>query len=262
MTDLKFEVSTFYQNDDTNLSHKYSTYDFYKNHTMTNTYTVISDITLVQHVDFIRSTLLFVEDVEDYILSFSEIPMVKANWVKNTDNFKYLINTIRTNYDNLTIAYYLLENDYGIDLKFFNTYGKSKFYKVGVGNTMSTLDSVNCSFGFGISLVSLTNPDIFIGKFRTYVKDYVESLNDVTNIGQSIYIMNLIASIKEEFSEIAYIEYYGMNSYSYEVQKIEALTEAQLPPQELTTFIPEFINISSYNNGNETYPSVDVTILT
>ena len=61
MRDLKFEIHTFYQNDDTNLSHIYSDYDFYTTHTMTNTYTVTDNVALVQQVDFIRSTLLFVE---------------------------------------------------------------------------------------------------------------------------------------------------------------------------------------------------------
>ena len=261
---LKFKVNVFYQNDDVNIAHIYSSYNYFTNHTMTNGYTLMDNVALIQRIDFVRSVLTFVEGEipGDYSLSFSELPMVKANWVKEPNNFKYLVNTIKTNYDNLTSAYYLLENDYGIELKFFNTYGKSRFYKVGVANTTTILDSVNCSFSFGISLLTLTSPDVFIGKFRTYVKEYIESLNDVSSMGQSIYIMNLIASIKENFPEIAYLEYYGMNSYGYEIQKIEAIGDSELTPAELISFIPEFINIYSYNDGTEIYPKIDVTILT
>jgi hypothetical protein len=261
--ELKLKINVFYRNDDVNIAHGYSSYVYFANHTMTNTYTAIDGIALVQRVEYVRSILTFIEGPEagDYSMSFSEIPMVKANWLKNYDNFKYLINNIKTNYTNLTSAYYLLENDYGIELKFFNTYGKSRFYKVGIGNTTSILDSVNCSFSFGISLLTLTSPDVFIGKFRTYVKEYIESLNDVSSRGHSIYIMNLIASIKEEFQEIVYLEYYGLNSYGYTVQKIEAIADTELSAGEMISFIPEFINIYSYTDQNQSFPKIDVFIL-
>ena len=196
-----------------------------------------------------------------YGINIKEFPMVKANWCKNYDNITYLINTIKENYNNLISLYYSLENNFGIDLKFINTYGKSKFFKVGIRDDIYKLDNINCSFKFGANISSLSSTELFIEKFKSYVKEYIESFNTLNTDGQSIYIMNLVSSLKNDFPEINYLEYYGMNNYGYEVQKIEAISTNELSDIEKQTFIPEFINIYTLvENGVDT-PQIIVEIL-
>lgn len=271
MSKLDMDVHVFYNNDGTNLTHQYSTFDYVSTYTLTNTYTNaetenVDKIALIQQIDFIRSTMKFTEitgSTTDYNITISEVPVAQAAWCKAYSNFEYLLNTIYKNYLNLYETYFLLENNFGIDLKFYNTYGKSKFFKVGIRDDVEILDNINCAFSFGIYLTTLSSTDIFIEKFRTYIKEYVESTNYVNSSGQSIYILNMIADAKKEFPEIGYIEYYGFNSYNYKAQKIEGLTNSQISDSELRNYIPEFINIrSTYDAATSTYvPKIDVAIL-
>lgn len=70
--------------------------------------------------------------------------------------------------------------------------------------------------------------------------------------------MNMISEIKSNFSEIAYLEYYGFNSYNYKAQKVLGpdLTDFK------DAFIPEFLNLDTVIDSNgESYPNITIDIL-
>lgn len=276
---LTCSVSVFYKYTATNLPHKYSNFDYLHQHTMTNTYQDNDEngfnmITLVQ---FVRSSLDFEkpEDKEIVIdplaeesfprsvtIVLREVPLVKANWVKQEDNYSYLINKIENNYDILKEMFYSLENNFTFDMKFYNTYGKSKFFKVGILNKYKPLTRVNCTFRFGIRLSSLTNQEMFLEKFRPFVKNQIESINSGASwLQQSIYILSLTSVIKQEFSEIGHLEYYGFNEYDESVQKIEPVPQSDMTDELLANYVPEFINIPGVIEAGETVPAIEVTFL-
>lgn len=274
-TNLQLEVVIFYNNDENNYSHKYSNFDYFKQHTMTNIYVDNSDegVSLLEHIDFIKSSLDFIEnddledssvlsdeDADEYLISIKEIPMVKATWIRSTKNFNYLINALILDYNKLKDIYSSLENEYTIDLKFYNTYGKSKFFRVGFRNQWSPLKSVNCSFKFGVYLTLMATHSTFLNDFRDYVKGAIESINSTAS-NQSIYILNLTHDIKNKFTEVGYVEYYGFDNYGCDVQKIEPIPTSELDAELLTSYVPEFINICSHIENGENIPNVDVEFL-
>ena len=261
---LTAEVSVFYMDDNANYSHKYSKYDYFKKHTMTNTYidATNSDLALINQIDYIRSTLVYNEDPENdsFILTIKEIPLAKANWVKKTSNYNYLTDAIVSNYKKIRDIVNQLENEYKVDMKFYNTYGKSIFFKAGIRDEWSPLKHVNCYIKFGVHLSSLTTKTTFLTQFRNYVKEKIELINS-TGTSQSIYIMNIIHDIISNFSEIGYVEYYGFDEYSYDVQKIEPVSTAEMSDEMLKNYIPEFINISTIVENGENVPQIEVTFL-
>ena len=284
---LKFNVSVFYKNNTSNLTHKYANFDYFHSHTLTNTYKENSEdgISLIQFIQYIRSTLTFSqpdpdeeagetetdvtlpdeeseEDLdESLIIAIKEMPLTKANWLKSEDNFSYMINSMSENYELLQEMFYDLENNYGFDLKFYNTYGKSKFFKVGLRDSWSALSRVNCSFNFGVYLSAVTSESTFLEKFRAYIKDLVESINSMNQAQQSIYIFSMINQIQKAFPEIGYMEYYGFNDFNESVQKIEPIGKSEMSDEMLTSYIPEFINIASHISNGEIIPNIDVTFL-
>lgn len=265
MTDLQPAISIFYKNTDTNPTHDYSNFIYYKNYTMTNTYEVDTAdlLTLIKPIDFIRTTMIYTEgEVPSTIyMTLKEVPLAKANWTKDSTNFNYLTQSIYSNYEKLMAAYKLLEHGFGIDMKFFNTYGKSKFYKVGNSTASSILNFINCSFKFGINISTLTSQDVFLDKFRSYVKEYIETINSVEGNGLPIYILNMTTDIKNNFPEIGYMEYYGFNTYGYDAQKIEPLAKSELTAAEQIAYIPEFINIYSSKINGVVIPKIEVKFL-
>lgn len=271
-SNLRTEISVFYQNDDANYPHKYSEFSYFRKHTLTNTYVDSTEdsLSLIQQIDFIKSTLTFSEsgengdndedNEEEYIITLKEVPLTKANWVKSSNNFNYLTTEITNIYNQLKEIYFTLENNFNIDLKFYNTYGKSKFFRVGIRSSWSPLTNVNCSFKFGVYLSSVVNKASFITQFRAFVKDAIESING-TETSQSIYILNLIHDIKDNFPEIGYLEYYGFDNYEYDVQKIEPIPVSEMDNELLSNYIPEFINICTYIENGKNVPNIEIDFL-
>lgn len=272
MNKVYIDMHAFYKNDEINYSHKYSDYMYFKGYTLVNTYSQNNNdasemISFIQQIDFIRSIMTYSpisspEHPNDFMINISEMPVSRASWTKNPDNYNYLIKNIYQTYEILYDTYFLLENNFGICLAFFNTYGKSRFYRVGIKDDLEILDNVNCRFRFGVFLTSLNSPDAFLAKFRTFVKEEIETVNyQISNDAKSIYIMNLISKITAEFPEIGYTEYYGFNSYDYSAQKIDNIDDSDMTMTEIQTYIPEFINISTIQDGNTVRPDIDVLLL-
>lgn len=263
MNGLSAELNAFYRNDDTNKTHKYSEFLYMKGYTLTNTYVTSPDATLdfIKEISFIRSVLDYTEgdSAENYNLSLDEVPVLQANWVKEAGNYTYFVNKIFAIYDKMQLAYRALENNFSIDMKFYNTYGRSKFYQVGISSDIVRLNNVNCNFRFGVYLTTSANIENFASKFRAYIKTYIESIANATTAGQNIYILNMIADVQKEFPEIGYMEYYGFNIYDHMAQKIIAPDFNEYQDK----YIPEFINIKNAVAPNGTiYPDIEVVILT
>ena len=263
MKDFIIEVCVLYNNDGQNMPHKYSTYKGLNEYTYTNSYTTTSDSLgyFVEDLQFIRSDIDYLpgSSENDWKITISEVPMVKATWAIDHTRFVKFIDQYKSLDSIMQDIHYSLENNFSIDTKFYNTYGKAKFYTVGnTSDYMTNLDNVKISMRFGIKLNVQYNQDTFIPKFRAYVKDYIENSDNIGNAAQDIFILNLIADAKSYFSEIAYIEYYGFNIYDHMAQKIVGPSLDEY----VDDFIPEFININTaYTVDGVAYPDINVTIL-
>lgn len=277
--DCKFRISIFLQYDDRFAMSNDTHISYLAEHTLTNVYETDPNnlVSFLEPMNFIRSTLTSSPAVNDisgdsFMMRLKEIPVVRSSWLKNINNINYLVMMIKKNYSFIESTYDLLENNYTIDMKFCNTYGKSKYYRIGIRDDMHIMDRVNISIKFGIQIDLLSDVTTFKDNFNRFVKNYVESFNDVTNRGNSIQLMDLVTAINNEFDEIVRIEYYGIDDETAaSSQNIEAFTNEEIEKSVTTSngmtsmgyldYVPEFINIYiTYENG-ELIPQIDITFL-
>lgn len=197
-------------------------------------------------------------DERDYGIYITECPMLSYDWAIKDENYRDFVKRIRQAHSKLDGAYRNLENNFSIDMKFYNTYGKSRFYKVGLDDIYANLDDVSCRFRFGIRTTTLTNKEEFIDNVRKFIKNYVEDLDNVTNVAQDIFILNLTAAIRANFTEIDYIVYLGFNEFNHKAQKIIGPDDQEYQER----YIPEFINIRiAYNSDGIPYPDIEINLL-
>ena len=286
-----FSIYTFIRYEDSNVP-KYSNYLYVKNDadttsgqwTFTNKYTVTTEATgfaLIRPIQYIRSTAVaymsnepgYVIDPNDpeeienrkhckYVIKSS--PIVSSEWVKTISNSQYLNTIVRKNYNIINLIYNYLEENFAIDMKFYNSYGRSRFYRVGNKNEpdlMKDLDRVNITLRIGINADTLSSIDLLKERLNEFIRNYIESLNDIQAQGRPIYLMNLMAEIKQNFEEIGYLEFYGFNDYSSDVQKIESSFDDEIPKLSYNEYVPEFINIDENGDGSILVPSIQYTIL-
>lgn len=263
MKDFVIETCVLYNNDGQNMSHKYSSFSGLNQYTYTNSYTINSEnlAYFVEDLQFIRSTIDYYPGNadNDWKIVITEVPMIQATWAINGDHFTTFIEQYKNLDTTMQDIYYDLENNFSIDTKFYNTYGKARFYSVGNSiDSMQNLDNVMISMKFGIKMNVQANQETFVPNFREFVKEYIENSDTIGTSSQDIFIFNLISDAKANFSEISYIEYYGFNIYDHMAQKIIG------PDLDdyVEDYIPEFVNVKTATSvdGIE-YPDIRVTIL-
>jgi hypothetical protein len=275
-----FNVSTFVRYDDI-FGNTVNGYTYLKNHTFTNLYSNsgLNNLNLLKKFDFIRSTVIESPDSANAIgsllhphrLTIKEIPLVRANWIKKSYNFSLLIKSLNENHDFIEQTYDLLENNYTIDMKFFNTYGKAKYYDIGIGDPeldssdqMLQLNTVNISLRFGVRISSLVDRSIFESRFIDFVRNYIERLNDLDHDGESINLLDMVTDINNEFGEIERLEYYGIDDLdASRAQIITSWSADEIKQLGYKEYIPEFINVyMKYNLGTDKYePAIEITYL-
>ncbi len=178
-----------------------------------------------------------------YNINVSSSPVIGAKtMVNNTlaDNFlEYL--TLQYNYIQSILN--LITNNFSVDMKFYNTYGKSKNFRVGdEGNEL--LDRVNISIFFKVSPEFGADQEELVRDLKIYIKNYIEGINKAgTN---TIYISNLIQGIENDFPDVKYLKFVQINDYDSSVQVIENFTTEldNLSKEDRINYVPEYLTIS------------------
>lgn len=248
MVDLDISLYSFFKYDDMVIDHKFSYMEELKEYTLTNSYTTYEDkITLVEPLNVLRSNMKYTRLNEaKYFTLIKDVPLINAEEIKdNDDKFMYLIKQLTNQYSHMASIIYDKTNNYSVDMKFFNTYGRSNNFTVD--GTEELLNSVNCDIHFKVSLFNSYSAAETIEEMKIFIKDYFEEVND--NGMNGIYISNLIQSLENEFDDIKYIKFISINGYNTFVQCVENSKSDidSLSKDDRIAYIPEFLNIDIHN---------------
>jgi hypothetical protein len=247
----KLNINAFFKYDGLKVAHKYDMIDSYYDYTLTNTYTTDPNpVNLMTPIDIMRTQVKYIpykrDDgagnmVDDFFMRLSYSPLVGASTLKDGDKFAYFLNLMYSQYNYLLGAIDKITNNYGLDLKFYNTFGKSKNFVVGENN--ERLDRVNIKIHFKIAPNIGVIEEILIRDLKIFIKEYIEGIN---NKGyNAIYISNLISAIQTNFSDVKYLKFVNINNYDSSVQVIENLgfDLNALPTDERRNYVPEYLTL-------------------
>ena len=146
-------------------------------------------------------------------------------------------------------------------MKFYNTYGKSKFYWIGNKEHMEILDSVNITMQFGVGIIFPASVEAFRDNFKSFMRDRIEATDEMVGNGINLYLLNLVSAAKANFEEIGFLVYYGLNDYDYFAQTLTCMSDDEIlkvvPPD---SFVPEFLNIVREEVDNVMMPKITLTV--
>ena len=139
----------------------------------------------------------------------------------------------------------VLEDSFGIDIKFFNTYGPSKIFYV---DKDVMLNRCNLSLKFRLKFIHSTDT-INIASIKNDIRTYIEDTGQINDI----HIPNITNYISEKYKDLlVYFEFLDFNGYGPGVQHIYRLDES------LVGKIPEFLNVNTTNTEDN---SLDISIV-
>lgn len=178
----------------------------------------------------------------DFTYIIHKMPVVRYTYLNTEERITNLFHQIDMRKRYIQNVLLLLEDSFGIDYKFFNTYGKSLMYNI---NNEENIDRINLSLKFEIKF-KLVSDQVVLDQITNSIKEYIEDLNTITDL----HIPNLITYITNIYREqLVYIKFIRLNNYDSLYQSIyknpiftdDYFTETQT--------VPEFINVNTLPNG-------------
>lgn len=255
-----------------------------ENYIITNVYDTSNDtITLLKPLNYVRSSLIFkdftaVDANGHYINNIMDVfmyslPFIRWNiYLQDTDDegnrLSYFMNTFLRQYDNLTeIVNTKLRNETAIDIKLYNTYGRSKNFTIGERTTVtvgdetteldsvSLLDTVNLSLSFDIWFIPGTYTIDAVPAVKKFIKNEIETIN--SSGLNNLYISNLMRKIELKFSYVDHIRFNNINGYDTRYQAVKEIQDLdELTVSERRMYVPEFLVVDTDDiTINEFYSS-------
>ena len=248
--------------------HSFSAVPGFEDATMTNSYQATENMAFVIPVPEIISTLRYVDlGAGNYSFELYSVPMVKANSMKTTEDFNNFLSSFRSMYGYIQDAVNQLTNNFEIDLKFFNTYGPSRhfyYYTNDPNDTGTLMNRVNISIHFGIKVSINTGIENLVQELKDYIKTYIESSEVSLISAPSLYISNLITDIINNFQNITYVTFNGVDNYDENVQRFESeVNDINVLEGSFSTadVIPEYLNIDFIQEKSIKTPQIIIDLL-
>ena len=226
-------------------------------YTVCNMYTLNGGLRLYENYSEIISSQVTDITVEDIYTTYSgfhvmRVPCIRKSYTTIESNLANFVDNINYKKAYIDNALYILEDNFLIDFKFFNTYGPSRTYTLDRAGT-ELIDRVNLTLEFELKLLqnSDKNTKSYILKD---IKDMIEDLNDIS----SLHIPNLITDITTKYREsIEYLEFKGFNGYGPGVQHIYRQDFNVLTGTQDVNMVPEFLTV---HTDLDMTPDVKITL--
>ncbi len=246
MTNLKVNIYTFFEYNEGNKHHTFTHLPGYENTTLTNKYTTEDHrVELVTPLNMLKSNMIWDKDEKDetYMI-IRDVPVMKyIEKITESDieEFDRFIQLLTSQYDYMREILSKKTNNYSVDMKFYNTYGRSNNFVIG--DDQERLNIVNCVLHLKVYPTVRSEGARLVRDMKMFIKEYFESIN--RDINEGIFISNLIQQLENTFPQIRYLKFESLNGYPTEIQSIENVTVdvGQLSKEERIDFIPEYLNI-------------------
>ena len=246
MTNLKVNIYTLFEYESGNTNHAYTHIKGLENTTLTNKYTTEEKrVELITPLNMLKSHMSWEKDEYDspYIL-IRDVPVIQ--WKEKIDDedieeFNRFLSILSSQYDYMNEIMSKKTNNYSVDMKFYNTYGRSNNFVIG--EEQELLNHVNATIELKVCPYVKSEGAELVQNMKMFIKEYFENINKEKNEG--IFISNLIQELENKFSGIRYLKFLSINGYSNDCQSIEnvAVDVTNLNKEDRITFVPEYLNI-------------------
>lgn len=234
-------------------NHFVSTNPEFAGFVIVNKYTTSTEpVTFIKPLNIMRSHIMFSSKLDEngdptgvFDIELTDIPLLKSTVPQDIERFNLFVTVIDEQYDYLYKSLEVLHNIFHLDLKFYNTHGRSKNFVVG--DTEDLIDSTDVRISFDITVEPETDLISFTTEVKQFIKDYIEQINHEGY--NNVYVSNLIRALENNFSRIDHLKFIGINDYDSDIQSIKCkvtdLTE--LTKEERRKYVPEML-VANFEN--------------
>lgn len=216
--------------------------------TLSNIYSIENGLDFFYNYSHIISSNISVNKNADTTLSYkvTKMPVIRYNYINDEEKIQTFIDELEKHRIYIEDCLNVLEDSFGIDFKFYNTYGPSDLFYV---DDLVKLDRTNLTLTFKVKFSTITDKYIKEYIIRD-IKDYIENIEDGI---LDLHMPNIITEITTKYrDQLVYFEFVDFDNYGAEYQHIYR------PDTNLIGKIPEFLNINIKNNGD---PDINLIVM-
>ena len=188
MSDAVITIRTYYKTDSVStLAESTNEPADLSGYTFTNKFSTISEpVTFIYPISNMRSRVKYMANGDGYIdtdgilkdgtysIAISSVPFISYEIAKDKESLSNLITYLFEEYEYMNDAKAKVTSNFGIDMKLYNTYGKSKNFRVG-DDGEELLDRTNIKIKFKVKPVFGTNEEDLIRDLKIFIKDFFNS---------------------------------------------------------------------------------------
>lgn len=211
--------------------------EFIKGYSLSNIYEINDGLNFLYNYSNIIHSNIKISKNNNSGLTYAidNVPMIGYFYCNTEQKIQEFLLDIQQKSIKIKECLDVLEDNFSIDLKFFNTYGPSKLFTI---DENTYLNKVNLSITFNIKFNITTEINTLLQEIKEDIRSYIE---DITQI-KDLHIPNLITFITEKYKNyLVYFEFVDFNGYGPSKQHIYRKDES------LIGKIPEFLNINTIN---------------
>lgn len=244
MTNPSVHFCVFFRYQAGNISHQYEGISTVSDMTMCNEYIPYeNEFYFALPMELTRSHVVFQDmpsEKSKFGFLIKQVPMLGYDFIMGDDsNIESVINKISSFHSFISDTLMDVTPNFTINIKFFNTYGRSKMFYIGENRL---LDYVHLKCRLRVKFYAGIDQSAYLNKLQDYVKDFVENLNVVKEGTNKIEVSVLLHKIHSEFEDqIEYVIFERFNEYDAGVQVIEirGLVQEETTPET----VPEYITL-------------------
>lgn len=245
MMNPKVHFCVFYKYETDNIVHKYQDVTTIKDYTLCNSYSPYeNEFYFALPMELMRSHVTFLDipgSPSGFGFNVKQTPLLGYDFIfdEESNHIAEVTQEIVGFYDFIYSTLMSVTPNFTINIKLFNTYGRSKMFYVGEERL---LDYVNLRAFVKIRFYAGVDEGVYLNHVKMYIKDFVENLNIVKEGTNKIESSVLIHKLHEEFKDqIEYIILPTFNDYGAEIQVIEL--NGLLPSETTPDTVPEFVTL-------------------
>ena len=175
----------------------------------------------------------------NYIIN--RVPVIRHFYFYNDERINTFIKEMKRKTVYVIDAIDPLETTFGIDFKFFNTFGPSNMYRTTdkYGNISGLIENVSLKLRFRTKFYNEdSDKNTIVPLIVNDIKEYIEKLDSLDDI----HFPNITTMIENNYSEyIIYFEFLNCNS-DIDATNQHIITDENL---EMLKVVPEFLNIDT-----------------
>lgn len=245
--DIKFCVFYDYQDKELSTGHDYTDIPAVKSCSLCNEYEPLEDeFYFAYPLSLIRSHVIFEEDLSSpsgWEFLIKQVPVFGRDFLLNLDDTTDVLSNLVAQHDFLMDSKEDITANFTINLKFYNTFGRSRLFYLGVSSDTNKilLNRVHCDIKFKIKFYDGVIVEDYLSNIKIFIKKYLEGLNMDEDGSNRLHISVLIQKLHNEFSCIEMIIFEGFNGYEPNVQNVQlkSLLDTLVDPNT----VPEFLTI-------------------